>query len=71
MNDKNHDNFSDEHSQDQQASQDLLQMINDFEHKPRKYKSRIQSFWNCLPDRFRVHICGYWWKNEAMIKKWN
>ncbi|NLL13194.1 MAG: S1 RNA-binding domain-containing protein [Fibrobacter sp.] len=70
MNDKNHDNFFDEHSQDQQASQDLLQMINDFEHKtPANIKvgSKVSGTVSRIGSEFIfVDIGG---KNEAMIKK--
>jgi small subunit ribosomal protein S1 len=70
MNDKNHDNFFDEHSQDQQASQDLLQMINDFEQKtPANIKvgSKVSGTVSRIGSEFVfVDIGG---KNEAMIKK--
>lgn len=70
MNDKNHDNFFDEHSQDQQASQDLLQMINDFEQKtPANIKvgSKVTGTVSRIGSEFIfVDIGG---KNEAMIKK--
>lgn len=70
MNDKNHDNFFDEHSQDQQASQDLLQMINDSEQKtPANIKvgSKVSGTVSRIGSEFIfVDIGG---KNEAMIKK--
>jgi small subunit ribosomal protein S1 len=70
MNDKNHDSFFDEHSQDQQASQDLLQMINDFEQKtPANIKvgSKVTGTVSRIGSEFIfVDIGG---KNEAMIKK--
>lgn len=70
MNDKNHDNFFDEHSQDQQSSQDLLQMINDFEQKtPANIKvgSKVSGTVSRIGSEFIfVDIGG---KNEAMIKK--
>ncbi len=70
MNDKNLDNFFDEHSQDQQASQDLLRMINDFEHKtPANIKvgSKVTGIVSRIGSEFIFLDIGA--KNEAMIKK--
>lgn len=70
MNDKNHDNFFDEHSQDQQASNQLLQMINKFDQKiPANIKvgSKVSGTVTRIGSEFVfVDIGG---KNEAMIKK--
>ncbi len=70
MNDKNHDNFFDEHTSDQQASNQLLQMINNFDQKtPANIKvgSKVSGTVTRIGSEYVfVDIGG---KNEAMIKK--
>lgn len=69
MNDKNHDNFFDEHNQEQQASNQLLQMINDYDKKIRtdiKVGSKVSGIVTRIGSEYVfVDIGG---KNEAMMK---
>lgn len=70
MNDKNHDNFFDENTQEKQASDQLLQMINSYDKKiitDLKVGSKVTGTVTRIGSEFVfVDVGG---KNEAMIKK--